>query len=125
MLKHELMKKYELELFLSDINNIESQYLNLIYHPLFDKVCTRSEWDSTKDLMEWTCAICNTKILINKRRYDIENFVCETCKKEHNKKSTFVDNRILKSRTKLYKVLEERLYQELEDVLNKGKREED
>ena len=125
MLKHELMKKYGLESFLSDINNIESQYLNLIYHPLFDKVCTRSEWDSTKELMEWTCAICNDKILINKRRYDIENFVCETCKKEHNKKSPYVDNRILKSRTKLYKVLEERLYQELEDVLNKGKREED
>ena len=122
-LRDENIKKFELESFASDIDNIENQYINLIYHPLFDKVCTRNEYDNTKEMMEWECAICNNRILINRRRYDVENFVCETCKKEFNNKSKFIDYRILNSRTKLYKTLEDKLYQELEDILNKGKRE--
>lgn len=121
MKNDEFIKSLGLEKFTCDINNIENQYLNLIYHPLFDKVCTRDEYDSTRELMEWTCGICQSKILINKRRCDVENFVCEKCKKEHNNKSRSVDIRILNSRTKLYKYLEDRLYQELEDSLNKGK----
>ena len=117
----DLIKKYELESFRENIRNIENQYMCLIYHPLFDKVCTRDEYDKTKDLMEWTCAICNKKIYINKRRYDVDNFVCEECNKVHNNKCISIDYRILKSRTKLYKYLEDRLYQELEDTLSKGK----
>lgn len=123
MKNDELIKKLELENFKDEINNIENQYLNLIYHPLFDKICTRDEYDRTRELMEWTCAICNKKIFINKRKYDVENFVCDECKSVHNNKNTSIDVRILNSRTKLYKYLEDRLYQELEDNLNKGKGE--
>ena len=118
-----LMKKYGLELFMDDVSNIENQYLNLIYHPVLGIICTREEYDKTKELMEWSCAICGDKILLNKRKYDVENFVCERCKETHNNKCKNVDIRILNSRTKLYKTLEDRLYQELEDSLNKGKGE--
>lgn len=123
MLNKELIKKLELESFTRDLNNIENQYLNLIYHPLLDKICTRNEYDSTRELMEWTCAICGVKILSHKRKYDVENFVCKTCQKEHNNKNKIIDIRILNSRTRMYKYLEDKLYQELEDVLYKGKRE--
>ena len=116
----ELMKIYGLEKFRSDINNIENDYLNLIYHPLFDKICTKDEYDNTREMMEWKCAICNSKILLNRRKYDVENFVCEMCKKEHNNKNQSIDRRILESRTKLYKYIENNLYKELEDRLNKG-----
>ena len=117
---NDIVRKFELELYLSDINKIENQYLNLIYHPLFDKICTRDEYDRTREMMKWTCAICHKPILIHKRKYDVENFVCDTCKKEYNNKSSFVDRRILNSRTKLYKYLENNLYQQLEDYLGKG-----
>ena len=115
-----LISKLELDIFKSDIRNIETQSLNLIYHPLFDKVVTREEYEKTKDMMEWTCAICNTPILIHSRKYDVENFVCETCAKTYNNKSPMIDRRILDSRTKLYKHLEDNLYKQLEDSLTKG-----
>lgn len=119
----ELIRKLELEDFDKYINSIENQFLNLIYHPLFDKVCTRDEYDRTREMMRWECAICGSEILINRRKYDVENFVCDKCKEVHNNKNTSVDIRILNSRTKLYKYLEDRLYQELEDSLNGGKGE--
>lgn len=115
-----LIEKLGLERHKSAIDNFESRYLNLIYHPLFDKICTRDEYDRTGNLMKWTCAICNNEILIDKGKYDVENFVCETCKKVHNNKNQFIDRRILDSRTKLYNWIEENLYKELEDRLNKG-----
>lgn len=123
MINGDFIRKLELENFGDYINYTENQYLNLIYHPLFDKVVTRDEYDRSRELMEWECAICGKKIFINRRKYDVENFVCEKCKETHNNKNTSIDIRILNSRTKLYKYLEERLYQELEDSLNKGKRE--
>lgn len=118
-MNNNLIKKLELERFEKDIENFESRYLNLIYHPLFNKVCTREEYDKTREMMEWSCAICNSRILLSKRKYDVENFVCETCKKEHNNKNVIIDRRILDSRTKLYKHLENNLYQQLEDSLNR------
>lgn len=120
MLIDENLKRFELEEYRKDIINLETQYLNLTYHPVLDKICTREEYDRTKDLMKWTCAICGCEILISHRKYDVENFVCDKCKKDYNNKSSMVDHRILESRTKLYKLLEDRLYQELEDVLSKG-----
>ena len=123
MINHDLVKELELEEYISDLQNIENQYLNLIYNPMFDIVMTRDEYDKVKDLIEWTCAICHKEILINKRRYDVENFVCDKCVKEHNNKNRSIDIRILNSRTKLYKEIEDRLYKELEDNLCKGKRE--
>ena len=119
----DLIKKLELERYKKDINNIESRYLNLIYNPLFDKVCTREEYERTREMMEWTCAICGSRILLNKRKYNVENFVCDKCKEVHNDKNVVVDRRILDSRTKLYKHLENVLYQQLEDNLFKGQRE--
>ena len=121
MLYDDLLKKYDLEEYKDDIYQIENQYLNLIYHPVLDKICTRDEYERTKELMKWFCAICNDEILINKRKYDVENFVCERCKETHNNKNKVVDRRILNSRTKMYKMLEDNLYQELEDTLNKGR----
>ena len=91
---NDIVRKFELELYLSDINKIENQYLNLIYHPLFDKICTRDEYDRTREMMKWTCAICHKPILIHKRKYDVENFVCDTCKKEYNNKSMLDSNRV-------------------------------
>lgn len=117
------VKDFGLEGFVKEIQNIEQQYLNLVYHPLFDKICTKEEYERTKELMEWTCAICGDKILSNKRRYDVENYVCETCKEKYNNKSKKIDYRILNSRTKMFKTLEDNLYKELEDNLNKGKGE--
>lgn len=115
------VKDFGLDVFVKDIQNIEYQYLNLIYHPLFDKVCGRDEYERTKELIEWNCAICGEKILTNKRRTDVENFVCDKCKESHNNKKKMVDFRILSSRTKMYKMLEDNLYKELEDNLNKGR----
>lgn len=119
--KKNIAKKLELDNFISDLSNIENQYLNLIYHPLFDSICTRDEYERTREMMKWECAICHTPILINRRKCDVENFVCETCKKQYNNKNILIDRRILDSRTKLYKYLEDKLYQQLEDYLNKGK----
>lgn len=123
MLNKDLIRKLELEGFEKDLDYIENQYLNLIYHPLFDKVCPLEEYIRTRELMRWECAICGSEILINRRKYDVENFVCDKCKEVHNNKNTSIDIRILNSRTKLYKYLEDRLYQELEDSLIRGKRE--
>lgn len=106
-----------LEQYRRDIDNIENRYLNLIYNPYFDVVCTRDEFDRTRDYMEWRCAICGKQILINWRRYDVENFVCDSCKEVHNNKNQSIDARILDSRTKMFKMITDRMYQELEDSI--------
>ena len=56
-------------------------------------------------------------VLADKKRNDVENFVCNRCKEYHNNKNEIIDHRILDSRTKMYKTIEDRLYEELEDNL--------
>ena len=117
----ERLKELGLQRFSKDFDNIESQYLNLIYDPNFDKVVERWVYEKTAGLIEWTCAICGDPILVDKSKNDVENFVCEKCKEKHNNKSTVVDRRILDSRTRLCKHIENKLYEELEDFLKGGK----
>jgi len=115
------LKECGLERFSKDMDNIENQYLNLIYDPNFDHVVERWVYEKTVGLMEWECAICGDSILTDKNRSDVENFVCERCKEHYNNSSPVVDRRILNSRTKLFQYLENRLYEELEDNL-KGRK---
>ena len=51
----------------------------------------------------------------------VENFVCDVCKEKYNNKSPVVDRRIMYSRTKMFKYIENKLYEELEDKLKGGK----
>lgn len=111
------LKTFELENFGKNIQWIESQYLNLIYNPMFDKIQTRDEYEKTKDLVEWECAICGKPIFMSQKRNDVENFVCDECRKTYNNKNRSVDVRILNSRTKMYRMMEDTIYQELEDYL--------
>ena len=117
----EKLKSSGLERFSKDFDNIESQYLNLIYDPNFDRVVERWVYDKTSGLMEWKCAICSDPILADRNRTDVENFVCEKCRDKYNNKSPVVDRRILDSRTRMFKFIEDRLYEELEDILKGGK----
>ena len=115
------IKEAGLERFVKDFDNVESQWLSLIYDPIFDRVVERYIYEKTIGLMDWTCAICKEHILVDKNRTDPENFVCERCKEKYNNKNTLVDRRILESRTKMFKYIEDKLYEELEDNLNGGK----
>lgn len=113
----EKLKLYGLEKFKNDIENIETQYLNLIYDPNFDHVVDRRTYDKTKNLMKWRCAICGAELLVDKNREDVENFVCEKCKETYNNKNMLIDKRIMDSRTKMFKYIENKLYESLEDIL--------
>lgn len=113
----ERVKKYGLEKYIKDIDNIENQYLNLIYDPNFDHVVEKWLYERTVGLMPWKCAICGNEILVDKKREDVENFVCDKCKEHYNNKNLVVDRRILDSRTRMFKWIEEKLYEELEDSL--------
>ena len=115
------LKSLGLERFSRYFDNIESQYLNLIYDPNFDRVVERWVYDKTAGLMEWKCAICGEPILTDKNRTDAENFVCEKCKEKYNNKNPLIDRRIMDSRTRMFRYLEDKLYEELEDVLKRGK----
>ena len=115
------LKLFGLEKFTSTCDNIENQYLNLIYDPMFDHVVERWVYDKTSGLMEWKCAICGDKILVDKSKSEVENFVCEKCRKYHNSGNPLIDRRILDSRTKMFKYIESQLYEELEDKLKGGK----
>jgi len=117
----ERLKELGLQRFSKDFDNIESQYLNLIYDPNFDRVVERWVYEKTAGLIEWKCAICSDPILVDKSKSDVENFVCEKCKEKHNNKSSVVDRRILDSRNRLCKHIENKLYEELEDFLKGGK----
>ena len=116
------LKSSGLERFSRDFDNIESQYLNLIYDPNFDRVVERWVYEKTAGMMEWKCAICGEPILSDRNRTDVENFVCEKCKERYNNKNPLVDRRIMDSRTRLFKYIEDKLYEELEDCLKGGKR---
>ena len=116
------LKSLGLGRFSKDFDNVESQYLNLVYDPVFDRVVERWVYDKTVGMMEWTCAICGDPILSDKNKMDVENFVCDTCKEKYNNKSPVVDRRIMNSRTKMFKHIEDKLYERLEDSLNRGKR---
>lgn len=117
----ERLKAYGLEKYEKEIDNIENQYLNLIYDPNFDHVVEKWVYEKTIGLMPWKCAICGTDILADKNREDVENFVCDKCKEQYNNKSLSVDRRIMDSRTRMFKYIEEKLYKELEDNLKVGK----
>lgn len=117
----ERLKQLGLQRFSRDFDNIESQYLNLIYDPNFNKVVERWVYEKTAGLLEWKCAICGEPILVDKSKNDVENFVCEKCKEKYNNKNQVVDRRILDSRTNLFKHIENKLYEELEDKLKRGK----
>ena len=116
------LKSLGLERFSRYFDNIESQYLNLVYDPLFDRVVERWLYEKTIGMMEWKCAICGEDILVDKNKTDVENFVCEKCKSKYNNKNPLVDRRILESRNRLFKYIEDKLYEELEDNLKGGKR---
>lgn len=118
----EKLKKWGLERFTRDLDRVEEQYLNLVYDPTFDHVVERWIYDKTVGLMEWKCAVCGESILSDRNRIDVENFVCERCREKYNNKSPVVDRRIMDSRTRMFKYLENKLYEELEDNLNGGKR---
>lgn len=115
------LKSSGLERFSRDFDNIESQYLNLIYDHNFDRVVERWVYEKTAGMMEWKCAICGEPILSDRNRTDVENFVCERCRETYNSKNSLVDRRIMDSRTKMFKYIENKLYEELEDNLNGGK----
>ena len=117
----EKLKALGLERFSRDFDNIESQYLNLIYDSNFDRVVERWIYEKTVGMMQWKCAICGDSILSDRNRTDAENFVCERCKEKYNNKSPLVDRRIMDSRTRMFKYIEDKLYEELEDSLNGGK----
>lgn len=117
----ERLKQLGLQRFSRDFDNIESQYLNLIYDPNFNKVVERWVYEKTAGLLEWKCAICGEPILVDKSKNDVENFVCDRCKEKYNNKNQVVDRRILDSRTNLFKHIENKLYEELEDKLKRGK----
>ena len=117
----ERLKQLGLQRFSRDFDNIESQYLNLIYDPNFNKVVERWVYEKTAGLLEWKCAICGEPILVDKSKNDVENFVCEKCKEKYNNKNQVVDRRILDSRTNLFKHIENKLYEELEDKLKRGR----
>jgi len=114
------LREQGLERFSRDFDRIEEQYLNLVYDPNFDHVVERWVYDKTAGLMEWRCAICGEPILSDKNRMDVENFVCERCKERYNNKNVLIDRRIMDNRTKMFKYLENKLYEELEDNLKRG-----
>ena len=114
------LREQGLERFSRDFDRIEEQYLNLVYDPNFDHVVERWVYDKTVGLMEWRCAICGEPILSDKNRTDVENFVCERCKERYNNKNVLIDRRIMDNRTKMFKYLENKLYEELEDNLKRG-----
>ena len=118
----ERLKRLGLERYSRYFDNIESQYLNLIYDPIFDRVVERWLYEKTAGMMEWKCAICGEPILLDRNRTDVDNFVCDRCRETYNNKNLLVDRRIMDSRTKFFKYIEDRLYDELEDKLNRGKR---
>ena len=115
------LKKLGLERFFKNFDNIESQYLNLVYDPNFDRVVERWVYEKTSGMMEWKCAICGEPILLDRNRTDVDNFVCDRCRETYNNKNLLVDRRIMDSRTKMFKYIENKLYEELEDNLNGGK----
>jgi hypothetical protein len=113
----DMIKILELDRFQEDLKNIENQYLDLIYDPFFKNVCERSVYEKHIGCMEWKCAICGNNIIIDKRKNDPENFVCEFCRETYNNKNQNVDRRILESRNEMYMELIKRIYDEFEDSL--------
>lgn len=115
----DIIEELELQKFKKTIiQRIENQELDLVLDPLFNCICDRVTYEKNRNLMEWECAICGAKIIVSKIRNDIENFVCVNCREAHNNKNTVVDRRILDSRTRMFKLMEDNIYNELETRLN-------
>lgn len=112
-----VMELLDLCSFKDDLKNIENQNLDLIYDPFFKCVCERYVFEKHIGCMEWKCAICGKDIIIDRRKNDIENFVCGSCKETYNSKNPNVDRRILESRNEMYNELVKRIYDEFEDSL--------
>jgi predicted RNA-binding Zn-ribbon protein involved in translation (DUF1610 family) len=113
-----VIDRLELRRFRKVITQIERQELDIVLDPLTQRVCDRVTYERNLNLFEWECAVCGRKILADRRRNDAENFVCEECGKVYNNASAAVDRRILDSRTRMFRMMEERLYDELESRLD-------
>ena len=62
------MEILDLNQFKDDLNNIENQYLDLIYDPFFKCVCERCVYEKHIGCMEWKCAICGNDIIIDREK---------------------------------------------------------
>lgn len=112
-----LISELNLEPFIKDIGFVENRNLDLIYDEKFDEVCTYDEYKKHLGMISGKCAICGKDILIDTNRDDVENFVCDECKKLHNNKNIIIDMRILKARTDMYKRMIDDIYNRLEEEL--------
>ena len=114
----DIIEELELQKFKKTmIQRVENQELDLVFDPLFNCICDRVTYEKNRGIIEWKCAICGDKIFTDKRRNDVENFVCEKCKELYNNNNISIDRRILDSRTKMFKMMEDILYNELETKL--------
>lgn len=112
-----LISELNLEPFIKDIGFVENRNLDLIFDEKFDEVCTYDEYKKHLGMISWKCAICGKDILIDTNRDDVENFVCDECKKLHNNKNIIIDMRILNARTDMYKRMIDDIYIRLEEEL--------
>jgi hypothetical protein len=72
-------------------------HLKLYYNPYTEQISSYDEILEDAKMLNWKCSVCRCDIKSEMSNFEIDNFLCDTCKQSHGKPSDIIDDRILES----------------------------
>lgn len=112
------VQAFEVIFRVEDLNEHEKNLRKYYWNP-FRETCTYiKEVEKDSNMIDWSCAICNTEIMSSMKYDKIENFICVDCQKSYNSSNKVVDQRIIDSSNKFIKHCRNILKREQREFLN-------
>lgn len=94
---------FEVIFKIEDMHEHEKNPNKILWNPFRETFTTIKEVEADSNVLDWTCAICSSKIKTRIDSKKIENFVCKKCSESHNSRNKTVDHRIIDSSIKFTK----------------------
>lgn len=97
---------------IADMERSHKRKHKMYYNPYTEEITDYSEVLEQSLLIDWNCAICRTSIQSEVANFKIANFICNKCKKSHNKTNKRIDPRIVDSSSEFHKFCRDQLIRE-------------
>lgn len=91
---------FEVIFRVEDQNRHHRKHKKTYWNPYKETFTQLRQVEKDSNLMDWTCAICDSDIKCRIDHKKMENFVCDECSEVHNSSNKTVDHRIIESSNK-------------------------